>query len=72
MPKAKYSCPSCGDPILAVRWSAGYHYCKSKACFEKLGRKAGVTMFDHPPKPGEIDLDPMELSEIDESYQDSD
>lgn len=36
-----------------------------------LGRKKGVTMFDHPPKPGEVDLHPLELDEIEGQYQDS-
>lgn len=71
MAKAKYSCPNCGEPVLAARWDAGYEYCKEKACFEQLGRRSGVSMFDHPPKPGEVDLDPMELEEVADLYQDS-
>lgn len=68
----KYHCPNCGDGVVAERWKLGYQYCKRQECFEMLGRKAGVTMFDKPPRPGEIDLDPMELEGVDEFYQDSD
>ena len=72
MPKTKHSCPNCGASVLKVRWDAGYKYCKAPACFELLGRKAGVTMFDRPPQPGEIDLKPLELDDVDRQYQDSD
>lgn len=61
---AKYECPNCGDPVLAVRWNAGYEYCKAKACFEALGRKKGVTMFDKPPDPETVDIDPYDLEDV--------
>ena len=72
MPKTEHSCPNCGSPVWKVRWDSGYKYCKSKECFEQLGRKKGITMFDRPPAPGEIDLDPLELEGVDDFYQDSD
>ena len=68
----KNHCPNCGDGVDSERWNAGYEYCKKKECFDMLGRKKGVTMFDHPPKPGEVDLHPLELDEIEGQYQDQD
>ena len=63
-------CPNCENNVPKIRWDAGYRYCKSSACFELLGRKKGVTMFETIPKPGEIDIDPLELDDVDRQYQD--
>lgn len=64
MPKTKHSCPNCGADVVAARWNAGYEYCKASQCFEALGRRKDVPLYDKPPAPGEIDLDPSELDEV--------
>lgn len=65
MTKTQNICPNCGADVLKVRWDAGYQYCRKKECFDRLGRKAGVTMFETVPSPGEIDINPRELDEVD-------
>lgn len=65
----KHTCPNCGDDVPSVRWRAGYEYCKSKECFESLGRKKHVTMFEKVPNPEEVDIDPQELDDVVEHYQ---
>jgi len=47
---------------LAARWDAGYHYCRSRECFEALGKK--VPLYEKPPQPGESDIDPFELDDV--------
>lgn len=65
----KHSCPNCGADVLSVRWNAGYQYCKSRECFESLGRKKHVTMFEKVPDPEEVDIDPQELDDVAGQYQ---
>lgn len=49
-----YECPQCKSEVLAERWEAGYQYCKAKRCFEVLGRKAHVKVYQTAPE--ELDI----------------
>lgn len=68
---AQNSCPNCGDSVLKARWDAGYKYCKKQECFERLGRKKGITMFDRPPDHDDVDVSTYDLDDID-AYSDDD
>lgn len=64
----KHKCPNCGDDVLAVRWNAGYRYCKKSECFAALGRKPGVPLHETPPDPETVDLDPYDLDDVASLY----
>jgi hypothetical protein len=68
MPNYKHHCPNCGDGVPAERWNLGYKYCKKDECFEQLGRKKGVTMFDRPPDPDTVDISPYDLDDVADLY----
>lgn len=66
MAKTKNQCPNCGDDVPVARWNAGYKYCKSKTCFEALGRRTAV--FEAPPDPDTVDINPYDLEDVAAMY----
>lgn len=62
------NCPNCATPVLQERWDAGYRYCKSSRCFEALGRRRHVPLFEKLPNPEDVDLSPFELDDIQSQY----
>lgn len=70
MAKAKYTCPNCGDPVIAARWEAGYEYCKAPTCFAALGKR--IKTYEEPPDPETVDVSPYDLDEVATMYGEGD